>query len=82
MTHQLPKTDSIKELAYFWDTHDITDFDDSLEEVEETVFSRGNDIQIYLEQKEIESLKKIANQRGLKHTELIREWIIEKLKAA
>ena len=29
----IPKTDSIQELAHFWDTHDLTDFEDELEEV-------------------------------------------------
>jgi hypothetical protein len=34
---KLPKTDSIQELAAFWDTHDLTDFEDELEEVAEPV---------------------------------------------
>ncbi len=38
---KLPKTDSIQELAEFWDTHDLTDFEDELEEVIEPVFVRG-----------------------------------------
>ena len=25
---EIPKTDSIQELAHFWDMHDITDFED------------------------------------------------------
>ncbi len=33
MKSQIPQTDSIRELAHFWDTHDLTDFDDQLEEV-------------------------------------------------
>ena len=36
----LPKTDSIEELARFWDTHDLTEFESELEEVEEPVFER------------------------------------------
>ena len=36
----VPETDSIKELACFWDTHDLTSFEDQLEEVEEPVFKR------------------------------------------
>lgn len=32
-TEHLPKTDSIQELAQFWATHDLTDFEDELEEV-------------------------------------------------
>ena len=27
----IPQTDSIEELAKFWDTHDVTDFEDALE---------------------------------------------------
>ncbi len=37
---QIPDTDSIEELAKFWDTHDMTDFENELEEVEGPVFSR------------------------------------------
>ena len=37
---KLPKTDSIQELARFWDAHDLTDFEDELEEVKEPVFVR------------------------------------------
>lgn len=35
---KLPKTGSIQELAEFWDTHDLTDFEDELEEIAEPVF--------------------------------------------
>jgi hypothetical protein len=35
---RLPNTDSIKELAEFWDTHEVTDFEDELEEVKQPVF--------------------------------------------
>ncbi len=37
---QIPQTDSIKELAEFWDTHEITDFEEQLEEVDEPEFLR------------------------------------------
>lgn len=78
----LPKTDSISELARFWDKHDITDFEDLLEVVPEPIFSKGKKIQIHLEQDEFESIEKLARQRGLKKNDLIREWIIEKLQPA
>jgi hypothetical protein len=39
-TNSMPQTDSIQELARFWDTHDLTDFEDELEEVTEPVFER------------------------------------------
>jgi len=38
---KMPETDSIRELAEFWDTHDLTDFEDELEEVTEPVFVRA-----------------------------------------
>ena len=38
---KIPLTDSIRELARFWDTHDLTDFEGALEEVPEPVFDRG-----------------------------------------
>lgn len=37
---ELPKTDSVAELAKFWDVHDLTDFEDKLEEVTEPVFEK------------------------------------------
>ena len=37
-TPKIPSTDSIQELARFWDTHDLTDFEGVLEEMPEDVF--------------------------------------------
>ena len=34
-SRKIPQSDSIEELARFWDTHDLTDFEDQLEEVTE-----------------------------------------------
>lgn len=45
---QIPQTDSIEELARFWDTHDLTDFEAQLEEVTvpifECQFSKGETV--------------------------------------
>ena len=41
MKNQLPKTDSIEQLAPFWDAHDSTDFEGELEEVPGQVFNAG-----------------------------------------
>ena len=46
---RLPKTDSIKKLAEFWDSHDLTDFGDELEEVAEPVLVRSTAIKVPLE---------------------------------
>ncbi len=38
------QTDSINELARFWDTHDLTDFEEELMEVAEPVFERKAEV--------------------------------------
>ena len=47
---KIPKTDSIAELAEFWDTHDLTDFEDELEEVSGPIFRRrsGGELRLHL----------------------------------
>ena len=36
----LPNTDSLEELARFWDSHEVTEFESQLEEVTDPVFER------------------------------------------
>ncbi len=81
-TNRLPKTDSIEELAQFWDTHDLTDFEDEVEEVPGPVFSRHMAITVHLKSGEAEAVRKLANSKGLAEAELIRTWVLEKLHTA
>jgi hypothetical protein len=76
---KLPRTDSIRELAKFWDTHDLTDFEDQLEELTEPVFVRGTPVQVSLPSRAAEAIRKIAQSKGLSQEELIREWVLQKL---
>ncbi|MCY7383466.1 MAG: BrnA antitoxin family protein [Microcoleus sp. CAN_BIN18] len=78
----IPQTDSIQELAQFWDTHDLTDFEAQLEEVIEPVFDREALVQIRLRSQEVEAVKKVARSRGINYTDLIREWVLEKVRTA
>ena len=77
----LPRTDSIEELARFWDTHDLTDFEEHLVEAAEPVFVRaqGVSLSIDLRPAEAQHLKKIARSTGVKETTIVRRWILEKL---
>ena len=43
-TEKNPQINSIQELAQFWDLHDLTDFEDELEEVDEPVFQHTGTI--------------------------------------
>ena len=78
---ELPKTDSIEELASFWDAHDLTDFEEELEEAAVPVFGRakGTSLSIALRPAEAQHLKKIARSKGVKETTVLRRWILERL---
>ena len=78
----LPQTDSIQELAEFWDKHDLTDFEDDLEEVTEPVFVPRTAIRLDLEPTEAEAVRKIAEAKGVADAELIRGWVREKIGAS
>jgi CopG antitoxin of type II toxin-antitoxin system len=80
-TEVLPQTDSIQEMAQFWDTHDVTDFEDDLEEVNEPVFERRTVIALDLESAEAKAVKKLAESKGVADAELIRGWVREKIGA-
>ncbi len=78
-TQHLLKTDSINELAEFWDTHDLTDFEDELTEVSERVFDPARIIPINLKSEEAEAVRKIAEAEGIADAELISGWVREKI---
>ena len=79
---KLPNTDSIKELARFWDTHDLTDFEEDLVEVGAPVFVRtkGTSLSIDLQPVEAQRLTKIARSKGVKETSVVRQWVVERLR--
>lgn len=78
---QLPATDSIEELAKFWDSHDVTAFEDHLEEVTERVFERLPEhlMTLRLEPGDVRAVERIAKSRGVEESALVREWVLEKL---
>jgi hypothetical protein len=76
---KLTKTDSIQKLAEFWDTHDVTDFEDELEEVAEPVFVRGSAIKVHFESREADAVEQMAQAQGVSPEELIRAWVLQKL---
>ena len=79
---QVPTTDSIQELATFWQHHDVTDFEDELEEVREPVFQRAHVVGVPLTRDEHQAVQEAATSRGLDEATLIREWVKEKLRHA
>lgn len=81
---ELPTTDSVRELAAFWDAHDLTDFEDHLEDVAEPVFVREPDaaagaINVPLEQGEAQAVEQIARAKGISREQLVRAWVLQQI---
>jgi len=78
----IPESDSVEELARFWDTHDLTDFEDLLENVPKRVFERKPEtvIPVRLRRQEVEEVKRVAKTRGVREATLLRQWVREKLR--
>ena len=81
-TDKVPQTDSIQELAEFWGTHDLTDFEEELEEVTEPVFEREKVVKVHLPSKEAQTLENMARSQGLNPGDLIRAWIMERVQTS
>jgi hypothetical protein len=82
MMPKIPTTDSIQELATFWQGHDVTDFEDNLEEVHQPVFQRAYVVGVPLSGDEHQAVRAAAASRGLDEAALIREWVKERLRHA
>jgi hypothetical protein len=62
----------------------LTEFEGELEEVSETVFNREDHtiVQVPLDHDEADALRRLAQSRGMKDTDLVKEWGSEKLHAS
>jgi hypothetical protein len=69
---KIPQTDSIQE-AQFWDTHDLTDYEEQLEEIAQPVFEREQVARVQLPSKAAVALENLAKSKGLDSANLIRE---------
>jgi predicted HicB family RNase H-like nuclease len=79
MSH-LPETDSISELAAFWQTHDLTDFEDEFEEVSEPVFVRTKQVIVRLSPADAAALHVRATKQRISEVDLVSRWVHEHLQ--
>ena len=61
---KLPNTDSIAQLAQFWQDHDLSDFDAELETVDKPVFQRPETIMVPLPVDDARALHSLAAKQG------------------
>ena len=78
---RIPHFTSREEEAAFWDTHDITEFEDELEPVQ-VRFSKhlSEGITIRLDQETLGKLRHLAHEKGIGPTTLARMWLLERLR--
>jgi hypothetical protein len=76
-----PETDSIRALAEFWQSHNLTDVDDALVEVTEPVFQREESLSVVLPAADLAALRARARQEQIPETALVSRWIHERLNA-
>ena len=79
---RIPQIDSVAELARFWDTHDVAEFENELEEVSDPVFDRAGQtvMRVRLDPEQAAALHRIARSKGVGDAKLIEEWVTEKLR--
>ena len=84
MKRQLPKFSSEKELIDWIDTHDTSEYMDSLEVVTEEIKVQRTArekqwVGLNLNPKYLDAIKRVAKTRGIPYKTLIQNWLIEKL---
>jgi hypothetical protein len=81
---KIPLLKTRKEAREFWDTHDVTDYWEDLELVEEELFigprTKQQILSIRMERRLIEVLKGLAARKGLASSALVRSWILDRLR--
>lgn len=80
---RIPEFSSREEEAEWWDTHDITDYLDDLQPVKVKFarnLSRGHGVNVRLDPTTDWQLRRIADEKGLGPTTLVRMWVKERLK--
>lgn len=81
---KLPKSDSIQQLAEFWDTHDLTDLETEMEVVGKPVFSRSGkmtaSVLVPLNASEAKAINRLAQAKMMSAQELIRTWVQQKIR--
>jgi hypothetical protein len=78
----LPETfDSFEEMAEFWDTHDITDYEEYLTPVEATISAHPKHEYVITLSDSLDALlHKVQKKEGVSLNTLVNLWVQEKLQ--
>ena len=78
---RIPEFKTIQEEAEFWDTHDLTDYEDEFRPIKvrfaEKLFDR---VTIPVDADTLAQLEALAREEELNATALARRWVLERLE--
>lgn len=82
MSKKIPNFKNRQEMAKWFDTHDLGNYQDEFKTVK-AKFAKNltSTLNIRLDSKTIENLRTKAHQKGIGPTTLVRMWILEKLRS-
>lgn len=78
-TNQIPKFNSLQEIADFWDTHSLADYDDETHEVEITFDPSARRTYVGIEPELLADLKRIAQERRVSLQTLVNVWLRQRV---
>lgn len=78
----LSQSTSLEELADFWDSHDMADFEAETEAVEMTFDLKARRHYVAIDPDLLNSLRETAQMRGLTTESLVNLWLQERLQQA
>jgi hypothetical protein len=75
----ISKASSLEEMAEFWDTHSLADYDDEIYEVEMTFDQAARRTWIGIEPDLLAELRRIAYERRISTQTLVNLWLSERI---
>lgn len=78
-TNHIPKFNSLQEIADFWDSHSLADYDDETQVVEITFDPTARRTFIGIEPELLADLKQIARERRVSLQTLVNVWLRQRV---
>ena len=75
----LSKARTLQEIAEFWDTHSLADYDDQTYEVEMTFEPSARHPVVIIEPELMEDLRRIASERKVSTQTLVNLWLRQRV---
>jgi len=78
-TSSISKARTLEEIAEFWDTHSLADFDDQTYEVDMTFDPAARRSVVSIEPELMEELRRVARERRVSTQTLVNLWLRQRI---